>query len=322
MCGLIVTRIKLMNSRKVTESRLYEVLKILLGVIPLIALLGQVIVIMIASASSNPQDLIDMVATLIIPMGISLLLVIITKYVDDVLMNMSRNAELQEIKTTIDNSIQTQIETGFKRISHEIQHFNNASIELLATDTEFYAHLTKSRNEAKKVVYLTQLDPWPPKNYENQNSTRKSYFEMDVQYLNDHPNVLVYRILSIETVEKLEWVKGLIQATSGYSNFFLAYVNIDSIQDSVPFPKMLSLQIIDKEEVFCLNPRFSHMPRDYEPCYRFKNKDVAEIYVDYYQKIWEILKSGRPEHGCILKNGIDIEGYQKKLDEIKVKIDK
>lgn len=218
-------------------------------------------------------------------------------------------------KNIDDDSTHLKFQKELDNFSNNIKVFNNASIEILNTYDDFYSKLTKSRQSAKNKVLLTQLDPWPPSNYGDE-GTREAYFDGDVSYFKTHPNVNVYRILSIETEEKLKWVQSLIESTKDLPNLFLAYINIDKIENSVPFPKLLSLQIIDNEEVFFLNPQYSYMPRAYKTCYYIKNKDISEIYVSYYEKIWTVL-SEKNDHGCILKDGKDIEGYEAKLNAIK-----
>jgi len=218
-------------------------------------------------------------------------------------------------KTFDDDDTHSKFQSELEDVNKNMRHFNNASVEVLPTYDDFYTRLTKSRLAAREKVQLTQLDPWPPSTYGDE-GTRKSYFDGDIAYCKAHPNVNFYRILSIETKEKLEWAKSLIEAMKDLPNVFLAYVKIDSIEKSAPFPKLLSLQIIDKKELFVLNPQYSYMPRSYKSCYYLKNEEVAQIYVDYYERIWDVLCQNG-EHGCILKDGKDTEGYEAKLNAIK-----
>lgn len=324
--------------KKTTEKKWYVFLKLFFVVMPMLALAIQLLILMANSASDNIESIMESIKKFAIPMGIEILVFSIAKYIDTYFIDVEKDKDLQQIQqdinelsvsvkqiqtitTTIEGKAhdteqrQEGIEKSINDVNRNIHYYNNASIEILSTYDDFYTRLKKSRQEAKREVLLTQLDPWPPDNYEDE-SVRKSYFAGDVEYLRQHPNISVYRILSIESKDKLLWVKELIEQTKDCSNFFIAYINIDSIEKSVPFPKMLSFQIIDGEEVFCLNPQFSYMPRAYKPCYYFKNRDVAKLYVDYYKKIWDTLCE-KPEHGCILKEGRDTANYEIKLSKIR-----
>ena len=225
-------------------------------------------------------------------------------------------------KCLTDDHMHNKFQNDLTEVNKNLYRFNNASIEVLQTYDDFYSKLTKCRLSSKSELLLTQLDPWPPSTYGDE-GTRKSYFDNDVSYFKTHPNVNVYRIISIETKEKLQWVRELIESTKDLPNLYLAFVNIKNIVNSVPFPKMLSLQIVDGEEAFLLNPQYSYMPRAYKPCYYIKNGSVVQIYVDYYKKIWDVLcKSDDSgiigKYGCLLKDGKDITNYDQKLNKIKM----
>lgn len=240
----------------------------------------------------------------------------------------------QDINKSFDN-LNKDIISRVDEINKDIKTFNNASIEVLTTQNDFYDKLKKSRSSALHTVDLTQLDPWAPKEYEDvdssdlsdevkaQHSSRVNYFTSDIEFAQSHPNVQIRRIISIPSDNKLEWVKDFIEATKSISNLFLAYVSIPDIEKDTPFPKMLSLQIIDSNEVFMLNPKYSYMPRQYEHCFYIKNADVGKIYTDYYNSIWEKLKNSDDVNiGMILKNGTDIKGYEDKLNQIRNKLNR
>ena len=188
-------------------------------------------------------------------------------------------------------------------------------VKKLETYNDFYTRLEKSRASAKKVVRLTQLEPWVPAEYEH-NGTRNSYYQRDVACFLQHPDVFFYRIVSIESKSRLNWVKSLIEATIDLPNVFFAYIEIGNIAASAPFPKMLSLQIIDDKEVFMDDPQLGYMPRSYFPCYYIKDKTLGKMYSDYYQKVWDTLRDNLA-HGMLLKDGLGSQGYEQKLDNIK-----
>jgi len=212
-----------------------------------------------------------------------------------------------------DNVTHSKFQNELEKLRSDIENSNNASIEVFKNRIDFYDKIGEERLKAQSIVQLTLLDSYSP--YKNEeNKARRDYFDNDIKNIKELNSrcVKFYRILSIETEEKWKWVKRLIEETEDLDNVFLAYIKVGDIEKSVPFPKLLSLQIIDNEKVFMLNPKFSYMPNDYESCYYMKNKEVAEIYVDYYKNVWASLKNS--EHGCIIKSGKD--NYEDKMNEI------
>lgn len=315
--------------KNIRQKYWYLVLHVLIVILPLIALAIEAIYVIFIGVI-NTDGVIESIKIIIAPACAQLSLSFLGKFVDDYLKENDRDTELNEIKkelneiapiiTSLANEIKNEIkeiEPIVKSLSNEIRNFNNASIEVLSQHEDFYYKLTKCRLGATREVLLTQLDPNPPESYEDE-SKRKSYFASDIEYAKSHPNVTIKRILSIETKEKMKWVRGLIEATADLPNLFLAFINIENITKERPFPKMLSLQIIDRNEVFVLNPQYSYMPKSYQSCFYLRNKDVAEIFVDYHTAIWRELESDSEnsefKHGCILKEGKAI--YNDRLDKI------
>lgn len=300
--------------KNIRQKYWYQILHALIVVLPLLAL-GVESVYVIITCSIGAGDIVEAMKKIAVPALAELALAYVGRFVDDYLERFERDSELKEINSKIEQIVPT-----VTNLSTEIRNINNASIEILTQHEDFYYKLTKCRLCAKTEVLLTQLDPHPPESYEDE-SKRKSYFASDIEYARTHSNVNIKRILSIETEAKMKWVRDLIEATKDLPNLFLAFVNIDNIAKERPFPKMLSLQIIDKEEVFVLNPQYSYMPKSYQPCFYLKNKDVAQIFADYHAAIWRELEldseNDEYKHGCILKEGKEI--HTDRLDKICLK---
>jgi hypothetical protein len=316
----------------IREKQWYKYLKLILVFIPLLALLIQLLILMISSFNSEINSIIEKTLTLIMPIGIALLVYFIGKTLDEYFADIERLKEQRNLESKIDkiisfynycssntskiNEISSKILEKQTKIESAIYSISHVTIEILKTQNTFYERLKNTRLNAKEKVMLTQLDPIPPKDYGDQ--TRQNYFSSDIDYAKNHPDVQIRRILSIETQSKLEWVKDLVEATKDLPNFSLAYINIKDINKDVPFPKMLSLQIIDEEEVFILNPQFSFMPYDYENCYYIKNVEIAKIYCSYYNAIWNKIKDDDDpaKTGCILKSGTNLNDLEKVLSYI------
>jgi chorismate mutase len=220
------------------------------------------------------------------------------------------------VKSYEDNVTYSKIQDELEKIRNDIKNFDNASVEVFKKRDDFYKKISEERSKANSIVQLTLLDPYSPYK-EMKNNARKDYFNADIENIKKlkEKNVSFYRILSIETEEKWDWIKEFIEKTKELDNVFLAYIKVGDIEKSIPFPKLLSLQIIDKEKMFMLNPKCSYMPDNYENnyCYYLENKGVAEIYVDYYNRVWDSLKNNS-EYGCILKEGR--KNNEKKMTDI------
>lgn len=300
--------------KDIRQKNWYLTLHALFVVLPLLALAGESIYVII-TCSIGRGDVVEAITKIAVPAIAELVLAFVGRFVDDYLEKTERDSELKEINSKIEQIVPT-----VTNLSTEIRNINNASIEILTQHEDFYFKLTKCRLCAKAEVLLTQLDPNPPESYEDEGK-RKSYFDSDIEYAKTHPNVTIKRILSIETEAKMKWVRDLVQATKDLPNLFLAFINIECISKERPFPKMLSLQIIDKEEVFFLNPQYSYMPKSYQPCFYLKNKDVVQIFAEYHAAIWRELEldseSDEYKHGCILKEGKEI--HTDRLDKICLK---
>lgn len=300
--------------KNIRQKGWYYTLHVLFVILPILLLAIEAIYVIYISAIGK-TDVLETIKKIIAPALVQIGFAYAGKLVDDYLEAIERDSELKEIKDKIE-----QLVPNVTSLSNEIRNFNNASIEVLSQHEDFYSKLTKCRLCATLEVLLTQLDPNPPESYEDE-SKRKSYFDSDIEYAKSHPHVTIKRILSIETEEKMEWVRGLIDATKDLPNLFLAFVNIENIAKERPFPKMLSLQIIDRNEVFVLNPQYSYMPKSYQPCFYLKNRDVAQIFVDYHTDIWRELErdseNNEYKHGCILKEGKEI--HIDRLDKICLK---
>lgn len=300
--------------KNIRQKNWYQILHVIIVVLPLLAL-GVESVYIIITCSIGAGDVVEVMKKIAVPALAELVLAYVGRFIDDYIERFERDSELRDIKSKIEKIVPT-----VTSLSTEIRNFNNASIEVLTQHEDFYSKLTKCRLCATREVLLTQLDPNPPESYENEGK-RKSYFESDIEYAKSHPYVTIKRILSIETEEKMKWVQDLIEATKDLPNLFLAFVNIENIAKERPFPKMLSLQIIDKEEVFVLNPQYSYMPKSYQPCFYLKNKDVAQIFAEYHTAIWRELERDSEgdeyKHGCILKEGKEI--HADRLNKISLK---
>lgn len=162
---------------------------------------------------------------------------------------------------------------------------------------EFYKRLLSAVRSANSSIDLMAMQPTPP--------TAFGVPELK-EYLNElagkiEREVLVTRrIVSIPTLEKLEWVIELINTHKGCKKFALKYVDV-SLLGTVSIPYPLNVQIVDKREIFIINPAKGYFPIDKtsEGIWLEDNGQmkIAEMFSDYYDAYWsmgeEIFLGGR-----------------------------
>jgi len=120
--------------------------------------------------------------------------------------------------------------------------------------------------------------------------------------------------MKIASSEKLEWCKELIEKTRDIRKIDFAYIRIDNIEVTPPTPPVLSVQVIDDDEVFLLHPNYSYMSTPFHPCIYIKSVAAAKIFSDYYLQIWEKAARNQLDFGCLIKRGKKV--YQEHLEEI------
>ena len=234
---------------------------------------------------------------------------------------------INETKLSLDK-IKQDIQNNNAIFVEEICKVNQTQSEVIISSQRFYTLLKQIREKATYRVQLTQLDPGPPTVYGEK--VRAEYFDQTIEFAKKNPTIKVQRIMSIPTIEKLEWAQEMIENSTNLNNLHFAYIKIDDIQNISPTPPILSLQIIDENEMLLLDPCFSYMPMSFKPCLYLKDNEVVKkVFSKYYDSLWDSLerdnavwmRSNSNEKlnikGFILKDGMDITAYVDKINWIK-----
>jgi hypothetical protein len=255
----------------------------------------------------------------------SFIVISLTLYIISVCLEEMKHIEDSKTNQT---QLKEKIEDVEKNLLKELVKVNQTQAEVIISSNKFYEKLNRIRNRAKKSVLLVNLDPMPPDVYGE--DVRKEYFDSTIDFAATHPHITVKRIMSLPTNDKIKWAEELVENSKNLNNLHLAYFRIDDIRNYSPIPPLLSLQIIDEEEMLLLNPNYSYMPMAFKNCMYLKDsKVVKEIFFEYYNKIWELIERN-DSHWCkssdeerktinsvVLKDGMDIEYYKEKIEWIK-----
>jgi uncharacterized protein YoxC len=239
---------------------------------------------------------------------------------------LTKEVKASDVQTQDTYSLLKKVQEMSIETLKGLERVNQTQTEIITTSARFYTLLAEMRKGAKNRVQLTQLDPNPPVVFGD--PVRKDYFDKTIQFIREHPDVKVQRIMSIPNKEKLNWVKEDIEKSKDLNNLHLAYIRITDIESIYPTPPILSMQIVDESKLLLLDLRYSYMPMAFKPCLYLEDRQVVkQIYSQYYDSLWSQLETYNQawEHGeknqdkiggLILKDGMDSEGYMQKLNWI------
>lgn len=261
--------------------------------------------------------MLSWILKLVFPLSIELIIFIIAKSFSDDAQNDQVKQSLNDIKDIVPKIL--KIESSVENINSIVPNINTTTAKVLVKRDEFYTCLKECREKAKSKVWLMHLDPIAP--FEFGEGVRKDYFDSTIQYARDNPNIEIRRILSIPSIQKLEWALMCVNDSKDLNNLHFAYLRIDDIASTVPTPPIISVQIIDDTEMLYLDPRYSYMPQRYYPCVYLNNHEVVKLFSAYYTSLWDRIENCKdPGYGCILKNGFDYNGISEKTESILVNI--
>lgn len=150
---------------------------------------------------------------------------------------------------------------------------------------EFYVFLKKAVLTAENSVDLTHIQPSPPEKAGIKE--KDEYFEAIKKVIKKR-QIRVRRIVSIPTMDKLNWIKSLLKEFENYPNFDIHCVDVGSLKFPVP---LLSVQIVDSDQVFLIDlAKGYHFDSSWS---REKNdlwivsKEIAKSYREYYEEYWQ-----------------------------------
>lgn len=178
----------------------------------------------------------------------------------------------------------------------------DAKIHVIYSADELYEKLGEAIKHAKDIRIM-HLDPFSPNHYKS--PARTEYFKTIFDYVKLHNDVTMKRLTSLNEVEKIEWLKGLIEETRNIEKLDIAYIDIPKNRDDSFLNTLVSCQVLDGNKTFLLNPMGNTVPAggtQGEVLY-IESESVAKVYEKYFDRLWDIavrkhgnsriIKSGR-----------------------------
>jgi hypothetical protein len=200
---------------------------------------------------------------------------------------------------------------------------------------DYRARILKARKEAenKALEIAKKKDPEQPSPDESvpkiyltnfaKTVDDDVYHKDEIAHCDDHPNVHVYKIITLCTAKKFETYRKICsQATTGarengvtkdkLQNLHIACLcsrdehgdmNLDGLlSEKTKLPKIFGVQVIDDDEIILLDPRCAVYARSgvgSNPVY-IKNNAVAELFIDYYEELWDVLREENNDLGMVI----------------------
>ncbi len=217
--------------------------------------------------------------------------------IDTSLVKSNENIRTSLVKANEDMKV------NLERIDASLKaNEDTAKVQIIDSSEDLYRVLKEKIKGAKHEVRIMHLDPHSPDLFGNE--TRSDYFKFFFDFAEEHRNITMKRITSIVYKDKGEWLLNKMNETKHLDKLSMAYINTGDLEDlEVSLLKtVVSCEIIDNDKVFILNPLSNTVANEFDKCVYIENKKVAETYIAYYDKLWNIAQL--KHHGCrIIKAG-------------------
>jgi len=167
------------------------------------------------------------------------------------------------------------VSSSLKNIEQKFGSLTSATV--LSGTNEFFQVLNSLLNEDSKLD-VTYFSPTPPNLLAGKEV--QHYWKTLSINLKKSPGFRVRRIVTIENLKKLEWVKQTISDSKNSSQYHLAVLN------EQPFP-LLNLVIIDNQYVVLFGPHIQETDSHY---IFVDNANIATVAIEYFQNLWTVSK--------------------------------
>lgn len=159
-------------------------------------------------------------------------------------------------------------------------------------DAYYYFMIERLKHVKESIDIVNFIDP-PTK--ETTIESRKKWFEAVGDFIKNNPKIEVRRVISIESTDKLNWVKN--NQLEEFKNCLGFYVNCCALPAKhIP---LLTMVIMDETEVFLglsVAPEKS-TPAPIERNLWIGNKDICDTFNNYYTALWnETIEIKRGKH--------------------------
>jgi len=250
-------------------------------------------------------------------LGVSVAIVMLFLALPFLFVFMTVKYDKHELTTKLGN-LTNQLEESIKRCGVLTTHIedcprlpgqNIVEKSYLMSKSDFFKCLDKARNQASdnteiRLMNFARSITKQKKEIDNV----EQYYENEIDYCNkNRDKVTLYRIVSIHTKDKFDYCIKLANEAweKKLPNLNLAYLYIDDFNEKLP--KITGVQIIGDDEVILMDPRHARPSNtNFLPPIFLKSKEIADIYSEYYKKLWDEIEA---YHRQWPNNKINNEGY-------------
>lgn len=171
----------------------------------------------------------------------------------------------------------------------EVKRIEIEGATKLMNQSKFYEHLEKAMRNVREKALLMYLEPNSPESQSIRIPEKIRYFKNKLEILRGHPHANIDQIVSIENLEKYQWVKTILSEYEGRKGFDLKCIGWikDNGNGSLRLDKVdgLSVQIIDYEQVFVVSVRQSRTFYNHQDCWT-NDKNIVTSLQYYFEEIW------------------------------------
>ncbi len=185
-----------------------------------------------------------------------------------------------------------EIKAVLKENSNKFEEVKRIEIEggtKLMDQCKFYSSLGNAMEKAREKTLLMYLEPSPPEKQSIRIPEKINYFKNKTKLLRDRPQLNIDQIISIENVDKFEWVKTILEDFKGRKGFNLKYIGwiYDNINNSLRLEKVdgLSVQLIDNEHAFIISVRQARTFNFHQDCWT-NDKNIITSLQYYFEETW------------------------------------
>jgi hypothetical protein len=206
----------------------------------------------------------------------------------------ANNKDLAHSLTQNNNSLSDSLKkvTDDLIASNEIVNYLRQSSDKIRIieSRQFFTELDYARKNASKRVLLTSFSK---KIYRsNSNKSNNDSLEKEINQCRES-SYPCKKIITLHTKEKFETYKNVIENIKEPVAWKVAYLDINKIEDA-KLPRIIGFQIID-DTVIIMDPLVACVTdpeknNDYKIMV-INNKDAADVFEKYYEKLWEQIES-------------------------------
>ena len=180
-----------------------------------------------------------------------------------------------------------------KRLSNKIERSLSTLSQIdFLYEEEFYSKFKQMILQATISVDITHLGLTPP--LQRKDSLQSDYYK-NLYDVYKKSKATIRRVERV-SVEKIEWIEGLLNKMEGLVNFSM-FCLVDNEKELAEMSDYLSVQRVDEEHVFFVavtEHRSTSKPRDIY----IKSKRLGEYFLNYYEtrlirKSLQVMKDGK-----------------------------